>query len=570
MCKYNMSNIKLLSGEKEILASELICRYPALGTFSRLIYNGPRPLIGSLTLLFDNHALQYGSCSAEDTALLTELHRNTDLHTKCMKDGTTFTPTNSPENNSSERITPIDKCAEAQGFNLFQDDRGLSLDRNRRYPLPRFRDAKSGKWIDPVVKVNSPDFFLRLLTQRNLGLGEAFLEDQFQMLRGSVHHLIGFLLVNDIDRYICLPLKEKAKLLWQCVKWRLNNSYNENIADHYDIGDNIMVPMLGATGCYSCGYMTSETDNLDQMQLNKMNLIFTKMRLKPGMRILDTGCGNGGMLVHAALSWGCLGEGFTNSYNMASLAQRNVGVNNVADRVTIHHADFSILKAYPDEHFDAIYEVGVWEHLAFREYADIMKECVRILKPHGRMLIHSLGSHLSKHRRDGYIQKYIFRDSNQIRLHLLLNEASKHNMYVADVENLGRHYYWTLWHWRKNLIEAFERDQTINDRNFRIMLYFLECGMAESRFGDGTVYHILLFKDSRDYRKTWRVNGRSSVEDGFEVSSKPFMMKPSNFHQYLHNNQFAQNKFASTIYKQPNYSSKLKSLYHAFREVTHQ
>src|SRR5258708_18771480 len=133
-----------------------------------------------------------------------------------------------------------------------------------------------------------------------------------------------------------------------------------------------------------------------------------------------------------------------------------------------------------------------------------MREGHRMLKPDGRMLIHSMGSHTAKHARDAYIQKYIFRDSNQVRLHLLLDEARQHDMFVADVENIGRHYYWTLWYWRRNLLEAYERDPSISERDFRVMLYFLECGIAQSRCGDGSVYHLLLFNDARDYRQTWR------------------------------------------------------------------
>jgi cyclopropane-fatty-acyl-phospholipid synthase len=350
---------------------------------------------------------------------------------------------------------------------------------------------------------------------------------------------------------------------------RLRRSHNEDIAHHYDMGDNIMVPMLGATGCYSCGYMENEGDDLDQLQLNKMNLIFSKMQLPKNARILDTGCGNGGMLVHAATAWGARGEGFTNSHNMASLARRNAERNGVADRVKIHHADFSHLATYPDGHFDAIYEVGVWEHLPFHTYEEVMRQCSRILKPSGRMLIHSMGSHEKRHRRDGYIQKYIFRDSNQIRLHLLLTEACKLNMYVGDVENLGRHYYWTLWHWRENLLAAAERDPSIRDRDLRVMIYFLECGMAESRFGDGIVYHILLFKDPRDYRSTWRVDGRVHEAGHGAVQNRPLTMKPSSTNDHVFNDPHAEAKRDAAVYRKPTLPARLAHLADILFRVGH-
>jgi cyclopropane-fatty-acyl-phospholipid synthase len=541
-------------GEQAVLASELVRRHPFLEAFSYLVFSSGRRLIGSLTVVFEGHVLQYGAPSTQDAEFLTGIHRDPGV-----RPGASLTASLYGEG-----------LPENLGFDLGDEQLGLGVDRARRHPLPRIRDEVPGKWVDPVVAVHSSDFFLRLLRQRNLGLGEAFLEGQFEMLRGSVYHFIGFLLMNEVDRQLSLSWKERAKLLLQYARWRLDHSHNEDIADHYDMGDNVMVPMLGATGCYSCGYMERETDDLDRMQLNKMNLIFSKLRVRPGMRVLDTGCGNGGMLVHAATSWGCRGEGFTNSYNMASLAARNAEKNGVADRVAIHHADFSILKTYPDGHFDAVYEVGVWEHLPFAQYREVMKECWRILKPHGRMLIHSLGSHQAEHRRDGYIQKYIFRDSNQVRLHLLLTEACRRGMYVADVENLGRHYYWTLWYWRKNLIDAYERDSTIGDHTFRVQLYFLECGMAESRFGDGTVYHLLLFKDPRDYRETWRVDGRVHEAEGDDVSARALRMQSSDENEHLHNDPFAAGKFDSPVYKPPSYRRRVEQWIETVRSVTHQ
>lgn len=548
-----------MAGQRELyfgagtLACPAVVANPGALSFCRLIVQAaPRPL-GALTVVYENAVLQFGTPDEESARILGAVHRQED-------EGLATVPPAHPEARSAESL----------GFDLSHPDLGLPMERDRRFPMPAIRDRKAGEWVHPVVHVKSGAFFVRALTQRNLGVGEAFLADEFEMLRGSVHHFILFFLVNAIDRKIELPAAENAKLLWQYARWRATRSHNEDIADHYDIGDNIMVPMLGATGCYTCGYMQREDDELDRMQINKMNLIFSKLRLKPGMRILDTGCGNGGMLVHAALSWGCEGEGFTNSFNMTSLARRNAASNGVADKVKIHHADFSLLASYPDNHFDAIYEVGVWEHLPFAEYHEVMQQCHRILKPHGRMLIHSMGSHTAKHVRDGYIQKYIFRDSNQIRLHLLLDEARQLDMYPADIENIGHHYYWTLWYWRRNLLAAYEKDPTIRDRDFRVMLYFLECGMGESRAGDGSVYHILLYRDARDYRQTFRVDGRIGEYGRGALEDRPFIMKPCTENEHLNNDINAPGKLDQPVYRPPSVWKRVRHLWHTVRSVKHQ
>lgn len=549
-----MSKILFITGEAAMLASEVARRNEAVAAFIRLMYGGGKALVAAFTVLFEGHCLHFGRASASSAARLSLAHR----------DGPTWSR-RAPEDVFVEPDT-----AASLGFDLDAPDLGLRVERGRRFPLPVERDLEPGQWVHPVVKVHAASFFVRTLAQRNLGLGEAFLEGQFEMLRGSVHHVVAFCQVNDIDRAVDLSLREKARLFGQYLRWRWDHSHNEDIADHYDIGDNIMVPMLGATGCYSCGYMGREDDTLDAMQLNKMNLIFSKLRLEPGMRVLDTGCGNGGMLVHAATAWGCEGVGFTNSYNMASLARRNAARSGVADKVTIHHADFSLLRSFPDGHFDAIYEVGVWEHLRFSEYPEVMAQCHRILSPHGRMLIHSMASHERVHLRDGYIQKYIFRDSNQIRLHLLSTEATRHDMLVADVENISRHYYWTLWRWRENLLRAYEVDPTITERNLRVMLYFLECGMSESRFGGGALYHILVFNDARDYTMTWRVDGQQRDRARGGVADLPLRMTPNSTNDHLHNDAHTPDKLQAPVYAKPGLRRRLGQLVDILRSVNHQ
>lgn len=544
-----MAPYRWITTPQELAACPQADTNPSLVAVCGLLWGASTPVVGAVTLLFDGLALQFGVPDEASARWLGQVHGDDESWPAAA----TTVPT-------------PDAC----GFDLSHPTLGLALESQRRHVLPAQRDRRPGEWQQPVLRVHAGAFFVRILAQRNLGLGESFLAGEFEMLRGSVHHFVGFFVVNRLDRHIQLPLPQQAKLLWQYARWRAAHSHNEDIADHYDIGDNIMVPMLGATGCYSCGYMEHETDSLDRMQQNKIDLIFSKLRLKPGMRVLDTGCGNGGMLVHAALSWGCTGEGFTNSFNMASLARRNAQSNGVGDRVTIHHADFSLLAKYPDAHFDAIYEVGVWEHLPFADYTEVMRQCQRILKPSGRMLIHSMGSHQKKHRRDGYIQKYIFRDSNQIRLHLLLDEARKHDLYVADVENIGRHYYWTLWYWRQNLLQAHEDDRSITERDFRVMLYFLECGMAESRFGEGSVYHLLLYKDARDHRHTWRVDARVHTAGHGAVQAMPFLMKPCNSSEHLHNHARTEGKLTQDVYRKPGALKRLRQWLHTVTHVSHQ
>jgi cyclopropane-fatty-acyl-phospholipid synthase len=543
--------IRWLCDPVEVLEAPAVRGNAGLAALCGLLTRQRRtPLIGGLTVLFEGLALQFGRSDETSARWLERVHA----------DPVPWAPAG-----DAKPPTPRD-C----GLDPALPDLGLTIERTLRHPQAAERDRRPGEWKHPVIKVHAPQFFLSIVTRRNLGLGEAFLAGEFEMLRGSVHHLVSFFLVNRVDRALKLPAVEQARLLWEFTKWRASRSHNEDIAAHYDTGDNIMVPMLGATGCYTCGYMEREGEDLDRMQLNKINLVFSKLRLKPGMRVLDPGCGNGGMLVHAALSWGCHGEGFTNSFNMASLANRNAASNGVADRVRVHNADFDILASYPDEHFDAIFGIGVWEHVPFADYGKVMRELHRVLKPEGRMLLQAMGSFEREHARDAYIQKYVFRDSNQMRLYLALDAARQNDLYVADIENIGRHYYWTVWYWRRNLLAAYESDPTITERDFRVMFYFLECGMAESRFGDGSVYQVLLCKDSRTYLQTWRVDGRIHEAGHGAVQHEPLLMKPCNLNEHLHNDAAAPGKLEQPVYRKNSSWQRLRQWLVSVREVRHE
>ena len=406
--------------------------------------------------------------------------------------------------------------------------------------------------IIPVVRIHNQRFWARIMTQKNLGLGEAYIDDDFSMENGSVWHLIAFFIRNDLDHVLTVGAWEKLKLFWMYTKWRWSESENAHIADHYDMGDDVMNPMLGRTGVYSCGYVINEKDELDQLQENKLNLIFSKLRLQPGEHVLDTGCGNGGALVHAAQAYGVTGEGFNNSYNMVRLARENVARNGLSDKLKISLDDFGALEKYPDNTFDAIYETGVWEHLAYEDYRYVMSQCHRILKPNGRLLIHSMGDIRHRHVRDEYIQKYIFRDSNQIILSKLLLEAERLKFLPGDIENLVRHYHYTLWWWHKNLVDASAQ---INDKHkLRVQEYFLQCCIAQSRYAAGAVYHVLLYKSRHEFTQLHRV-----TKDNMQ--RPPLLMRSNAENEVaLTGPQVRPEKFEERVYRRPSLARRLSRL----------
>jgi cyclopropane-fatty-acyl-phospholipid synthase len=232
------------------------------------------------------------------------------------------------------------------------------------------------------------------------------------------------------------------------------------IAHHYDISNDFYRVVLGETMTYSCAYFSRPDMSLDDAQRTKYDVICRKLGLRPAMRLLDVGCGWGGMTIHAAKRYGVSAVGITLSEKQADLARKRVAEAGVADRVEIRIQDYRDVVGGP---FDAISSIGMFEHVGAEQLGRYFEVLFGVLAPRGRLLNHAIsrpgaGGAISKR---SFISRYVFPDGELLEVGRVVSAMQRHGYEVRDVESLREHYGLTLRAWVANLEANWDRAQEL-------------------------------------------------------------------------------------------------------------
>jgi cyclopropane-fatty-acyl-phospholipid synthase len=339
-----------------------------------------------------------------------------------------------------------------------------------------------------LVKINDPEFFRRVLTQGNLGMGECYMEGKFEIVRGTLERFLLHLARGDVERFVRSDPRNLVKLSGVYLRNLFRGRYR-NVQSHYDLGEDLFESFLDESMAYSCGYQRSPDDTLADLQRNKFDRICQKLRLKPGDRLLDIGCGFGGLLIHAAQHYGARGTGITIARHHHQRGVENVAKHGLSGQVEILFASHETLPGK----FDKIVSVGMMEHLKRRDYPVYVRNIKRSLAEGGMGLIHCIGCNGPKNKHDPFIQKYIFPASGQPRLSEMANQLEHNRLAILDVENMARHYAPTTHHWNENFQRNYHKlDHKKYDQTFKRMWeYYLSCGVAAASATDGALYQVL-------------------------------------------------------------------------------
>ena len=241
--------------------------------------------------------------------------------------------------------------------------------------------------------------------------------------------------------------------------------------------------MLGQRLVYSCGYW-ARADNLDQAQVDKLDLICRKLQLRPGMRVLDIGCGWGEALKYAAQKYGVSGVGVTISQEQAAFARALCA----GLPVEIRLQDYRQL----DERFDAIFSIGMFEHVGVKNYRTYFEVAQRCLQRTGLFLLHSIGTNVSRDRADPWIAKYIFPNS-MLPSAAQITAAMEGLFVLEDWHNFGPDYGRTLQAWRANVEAAWARlDGRYDERFRRMWRFYLAGSMATFRTRLSQLWQLVL------------------------------------------------------------------------------
>jgi cyclopropane-fatty-acyl-phospholipid synthase len=319
------------------------------------------------------------------------------------------------------------------------------------------------------LQVYDRRFYTRVLGDGNLGLGETYMDGLWDS--PAPDEMIERLLQAGLYDRARPGLREVALVLRARLfnLQRLGRAFEVG-QRHYDIGNDLFEAMLDSRMIYSCAYWRN-AHCLEQAQLAKLDLVCRKIGLKPGVKVLDLGCGWGGFARHAAEAYGAEVTGLTVSQEQAALAARRCrGLP-----VEIHLKDYRSARGC----YDAVISLGMLEHVGPKNYRTYMEVSRRCLAPHGIALIQTICGSRSVRSVDPWMNRYIF-PNGVIPSFVQIGRAMQSLFVLEDVHNFGPYYDRTLMAWHDNLCEAWPHLGARYDARFRRMwsYYLLSCAAS--------------------------------------------------------------------------------------------
>ncbi len=313
------------------------------------------------------------------------------------------------------------------------------------------------------IQVHDSRVFRRVFKEGSLGLGESYMDGWWDCEK----------LDEFIFRVVRAKIDKRIKVNWKIVLgviWaKLINPQSKRRAfqigeRHYDLGNELFQSMLDKRMTYSCGYWKNAR-TLDEAQEAKLRLICEKIKLEPGMRVLDIGCGWGSFIRYAAENYGASCVGITVSKEQVAYSKTYTKDLDIEVRLQ----DYREL----DEKFDRIVSVGMIEHVGYKNYRTYMKVANKCLKDDGLFLLHAIGRNTSDTSYDPWINKYIFPNGMLPSLKQL-TESFEHLFVVEDLHNFGADYDKTLMSWYENFNDSWHTlSERYDERFYRMWKYYL-------------------------------------------------------------------------------------------------
>ena len=265
----------------------------------------------------------------------------------------------------------------------------------------------------------------------------------------------------------------------------------QEVQSHYDIGNDFYRLWLDSSLSYSCAYFTEEGQSLDQAQQNKIRYTLSKLDLRPGLSLLDIGCGWGQLLAQAAREYGAAGLGITLSQEQLAECQAMARREGLDGLLEFRLMDYRELAA-SGRQFDRVVSVGMLEHVGRENYGLYFENVDQILKPGGLFLLHFISGR-KEYPGDAWMKKYIFPGGMLPSLREILHIAGERDYPLLDAESLRPHYALTLLAWRDNFESRLDEIRAMFDEKFIRMwrLYLTACAAS---FQAGAIdLHQLLF-----------------------------------------------------------------------------
>lgn len=311
----------------------------------------------------------------------------------------------------------------------------------------------------------------RLLINPGLAFGEGYMSGEIRPVNCSIYDVLNILMSNDLSHD---HIGEKIASIWRYSKrfWSQLNRIQQsqkNVAHHYDLRKNLYELFLDQDLQYSCAYFKNGNENLAEAQKAKKIHIANKLLLnKPNLKILDIGCGWGGMALFLAREYDVEVTGITLSQEQLQVARNRAKEEKLQDKVQFYLTDYRLVKGS----FDRIVSIGMFEHVGIHYYTDFFKEIKNILMPDGVMLLHSIGRSDGPGSTNAWINKYIFPGGYSPSLSETFAAIEKNGLWVTDCEILRLHYAKTIHFWLGNFKNHQQDIIAMYDEKFYRMFEF--------------------------------------------------------------------------------------------------
>ncbi len=358
-----------------------------------------------------------------------------------------------------------------------------------------------------TVKLLKKNLNWRLILDPELEFPEAYMRGDLVIENASMKDFL-MLLCKNLGRSEVNTAGYLSKKMFQI--WRFLSNYNlpgrsrKNIEHHYDIGGekgeklyDIFLDSLHRQ--YSCAYWKNDTKTLEEAQQNKINHIIKKLDINPGQKVLEVGCGWGGMAFEIAKQKGCEVTGISLSKNQINYCKKKAKEMKLDNQVNFELVDYREIKGK----FDRIYSVGMFEHVGKKFYKAFFTSMNRLLKEDGKFLLHTIGSVDAPTPPNKFINKYIFPGGVVPSYSDIIKPIQKTGLIVADSETLIRHYDKTLEHWHDRFLNKKKEVKDLFDEKFvKMWEFYLASCAAAFRYRDLVVFQLQIVKNFQSANRT--------------------------------------------------------------------
>lgn len=355
---------------------------------------------------------------------------------------------------------------------------------------------------DVAVRFTDRKVARDIMLDPRLGAGEAYMDGRIAIERGDVMGFVSLMRANNRweDKAALirpsLPRRIRGRISSTLRSINKPGSSKTNVAHHYDIGNDLYRLMLDEEHMqYSCAYWTEADMTLGEAQEAKLAHIAAKLNLKPGNKVLDIGCGWGGMAIFLAKRADVQVLGITLSEEQLALARERAEAAGVADKVRFELVDYRDLAA-GGETFDRIVSVGMFEHVGVPQFETFFRACANLLAPDGAMLLHTIGRMGSPGRTDAFTDKWVFPGGYIPALSETVAASEKVRLIASDVETLRLHYARTIREWYRRCMENREQIVALHDeRFFRLWTFYLAGAATSFEYASMCNYQIQYARD---------------------------------------------------------------------------